>query len=161
MYAGLCAEPDVPDFIRLIPGGIRLRFGWLVAVQQEKTATTAELMKRLEAVVASGAEGLMLHRGSSFYKAGRSDDLIKLKQYDDAEAVVVAHLPGKGKYLGAMGSLQVMLPSGIQFKVGSGFTDAERHDPPAVGAKITYRYNGLTDQGLPRFARFIRLYQPL
>ncbi len=134
---------------------------WLVAVQQDKIASTAVLMEHLKAVVTSGAEGLMLHRGSSLYRGGRSDDLIKLKQYDDAEGVVVAHLPGKGKYLGAMGSLRVVLPSGIHFKVGSGFTDAERHDPPVIGAKITYRYNGLTDQGLPRFARFIRLYQPL
>ena len=138
-----------------------VQVSWLVVVQQEKIASKALLMERLNVIIASGAEGLMLHRGSSLYRGGRSDDLIKLKQYDDAEAVVVAHLPGKGKYLGAMGSLRVMLPSGIQFKVGSGFTDAERHDPPAIGAKITYRYNGLTDQGLPRFARFIRLYQPL
>ena len=138
-----------------------VKISWLVVVQQEKIASKALLMERLNVIIASGAEGLMLHRGSSLYRGGRSDDLIKLKQYNDAEAVVVAHLPGKGKYLGAMGSLRVMLPSGIQFKVGSGFTDAERHYPPAIGAKITYRYNGLTDQGLPRFARFIRLYQPL
>jgi len=40
----------------------------------------------------------MLHRAASLYQAGRSDDLLKLKPYQDAEARVIAHLPGKGRH---------------------------------------------------------------
>ena len=38
-----------------------------------------------------------------------------------------------------------------------GFTDAQRAMPPPVGSWLTYRYNGLTSTGLPRFARFLRV----
>ncbi|HEX7047399.1 MAG TPA: DNA ligase, partial [Gammaproteobacteria bacterium] len=41
--------------------------------------------------------------------------------------------------------------------IGSGFTDAERAEPPAIGSLVTYRYNGLTSNGVPRFARFLRV----
>lgn len=115
------------------------------------------LMRQLRSVSQQGAEGLMLRRADSPYRAGRSDDLIKLKLFDDAEAVVVAHLPGKGKYQGMTGALLVELPSGQRFKIGSGLSDADRANPPPVGNTITYRHNGSHPSGLPRFARYWRV----
>jgi len=56
-----------------------------------------------------------------------------------------------------MGSIDVVTPDGRQFAIGSGFTDAERADPPPIGSWVTYRYNGYTSTGLPRFARFMRM----
>lgn len=132
---------------------------WLQAVEQEKVASEALLFERLQQVVDDRGEGLMLHLGSSFYRGYRSDDLIKLKQYADAEAKVIAVIAGKGKYQGLMGALTVQMPSGLQFNLGSGFTDRERANPPEVGTQVTYRYNGFTDRGIPRFARFLRRYQ--
>ena len=44
-----------------------------------------------------------------------------------------------------------------RFKLGSGFSDAERLNPPPVGRWVTYRYRGLHDSGIPRFASFIRV----
>ncbi len=129
---------------------------YLKPVPQFRLSTHDELLQELERRVAAGAEGLMLHHGQSFYRSGRSSDLLKLKPLHDAEAKVLQHLPGKGKYQSMLGSLLVELPNGLQFRIGSGFTDAQRQNPPAVGAIITFQYSGLTRRGIPRFARFQR-----
>lgn len=126
-------------------------------VKQEKIATHDLLMQRLDEVVAAGGEGLMLHLGASTYKNYRSDDLLKLKKYSDAEAIVIRHFSGKGKYKGLLGSIQVETEKGKQFKIGSGFSDAERQNPPAIGSIITYKYFGFTRNGIPRFASFLRV----
>ena len=133
------------------------RVSWLQPVVQYRVANAAELDARLKQVVANGGEGLMLHHRNARYRVGRSDDLLKYKPYEDAEARVVAHTPGKGKYTGMLGALVVQQVDGRQFRLGSGFTDAQRSAPPPIGSLVTYRYNGLTSKGLPRFARFLRI----
>ena len=70
-----------------------IQHDWVQAVPQQRVATDAALQALLQRTVRSGGEGLMLHKGSSLYRSGRSDDLIKLKTHDDAEALVVGHLP--------------------------------------------------------------------
>lgn len=130
---------------------------WVQAVPQKRVASDAALQALLQRTVRAGGEGLMLHRGSSLYRSGRSDDLIKVKTHEDTEARVVAHLPGKGKHAGRMGALLVEMPSGQQFKLGAGFSDAQRIDPPPVGSWVTYRFRGTHDGGLPRFASFLRV----
>ena len=130
-------------------------------VEQSRTSGHAELMTRLRQVVAEGGEGLMLRLGSSRHSAARSQDLLKVKLHEDAEAVVIAHSPGKGKYRGMLGALLVEAPDGRRFKLGSGFSDAERRHPPAVGATVTYRHRGLTARGLPRFASFVRIREDI
>ena len=129
----------------------------LAMIPQQRLDTRTALDAELARVLAGGGEGLMLHRRTARYRAGRSEDLLKYKPHEDAEAEVVAHLPGKGKYEGMMGALQVRTPDGRSFRIGTGFTDAQRSAPPPVGTWLTYRYNGLTSTGLPRFARFMRL----
>ena len=131
---------------------------WVQAVPQRKVGSDAELQALLRQVVRGGGEGLMLHRGASLYRAGRSEDLLKLKEHDDAEARVVGHLPGKGKHTGRLGALLVEMPDGRRFALGTGLTDAERADPPPLGSWVTYRYRGLHEgSGLPRFASFMRV----
>ena len=130
---------------------------WVVAVPQERATTHAALQALLDKTVKMGGEGLMLHRGSSPYRGERNSDLLKVKPYEDAEARVVEHVPGKGKHSGRLGALVVETADGKRFKLGTGLTDAERESPPAVGSWVTYRYNGTTAKGLPRFARFMRV----
>ena len=125
-------------------------------VEQFRVADEFELMAVLDRIVASGGEGLMLRRGDSRYRQGRSDDLLKLKLHQDAEAVVVAHLPGRGKYIGMLGSLLVEMPDGRRFKLGTGFSDEMRGNPPPVGTTVTYKHYGKTRSGIPRFASFLR-----
>ena len=129
----------------------------IALVEQFRVAGEAELMAALDRVVADGGEGLMLRDGRSYHRAGRSDDLLKLKTYEDAEAVVVAHLPGKGKYSKVLGSLLVEMPDGRRFRLGAGFSDAVRRNPPPLGATVTYKYTGITVNGIPRFASFLRV----
>ena len=56
-------------------------------------------------------------------------------------------------------AIQVKTNEGIIFKIGSGFSDKERYTPPAIGSIITFKYNGKTRAGIPRFARFYRVRQ--
>ena len=135
----------------------RISQPWVQAVPQQRIANDAALQALLQSTVRAGGEGLMLHRGASLYRAGRSDDLIKVKTHDDAEARVVAHLPGKGKHAGRLGALLVEMPNGQRFKLGTGLSDAEREAPPAIGSWVTYRFRGTHDSGLPRFASFVRV----
>ena len=135
------------------------RVGWpqLEAVAQTRVKDRAELQARLRDVLKAGGEGLMLHRADAPYATGRSDALLKLKPLLDAEAVVVGHIPGKGRLAGLVGALEVETPEGRRFRIGSGLKDVERAHPPAIGTQVTYRYNGFTANGLPRFARFLRV----
>ncbi len=126
-------------------------------IQQYKVTDHTELQAKLDHVIKLDGEGLMLHRGDSLYRAGRSSDILKVKTYQDAEAIVIAHLPGKGKYKGMLGSILVEMPDGKRFKIGGGFKDSERKTPPKVGTQITYKYFGLTRKGIPKFASFLRI----
>lgn len=134
---------------------------WLAVVPQFRLAQRAALSERLAEVLAGGGEGLMLHRADAPYHTGRSDALLKLKPWQDAEATVVAHRPGQGRFAGLLGALEVVLDDGRRLRLGSGFSDEERRHPPPIGSRVTFRYRGLTRTGLPRFASFWRLREPL
>jgi DNA ligase-1 len=130
---------------------------WLQVLPQTRVSDRAGLQRKLAQVVNAGGEGLMLHRVDAPWQAGRTEALLKLKPHKDAEAVVVAHEAGKGKYEGMLGALIVAMPDGQRFRLGTGFSDAMRRVPPPVGAAVTYRYRDLTSKGLPRFASFLRV----
>lgn len=128
----------------------------IALIEQYKIDDETALMQALDQVIANGGEGLMLHLGSAPYRGIRSDDLLKLKRFSDAEAVVIGHIPGKGKFSGMIGAVLVKMPDGREFKIGSGFSDEQRRHPPAIGSTISYKYQGTTASGLPRFASFFR-----
>lgn len=124
--------------------------------EQLSFETRADLHRHFQSVVAAGAEGLVLHRADAPWEAGRSDHLLKWKPVQDAEAVVIAHLPGRGRFTGQVGALRVRDAEGRVFSVGSGLDDATRRAPPPVGSLITYQHRGWTSRGLPRFATYLR-----
>lgn len=130
---------------------------YLKAVTQFRVKDETELNLRLNKVVADGGEGLMLHRADALYTTGRSDVLLKLKLLYDAEATVVAYTAGRGKNKGKLGALVVETPEGVQFKLGTGFSDAQRANPPKIGSTITYTYKDITKNGKPKFASFLRV----
>ena len=122
---------------------------WVVAVPQARATTYAALQRQLAQTVKAGGEGLMLHRGASLYSGTRNGDLLKVKLHDDAEARVTGHVAGQGKHKGAVGALWVETIAsgngpvpGVRLKIGTGLSDAQRRNPPAVGSTITYRYGG-------------------
>ena len=115
------------------------------------------LIKKLNRLTQQGAEGLMMHLADAPYQTGRSDVLLKVKRYQDAEATVIAHIEGKGKYKGMLGALLLENKQGQRFKVGNGFSDKQRQNPPPIKSLITYKYYGLTKNSIPRFASFLRI----
>ncbi|WP_054702014.1 hypothetical protein [Desulfosarcina cetonica] len=70
---------------------------------------------------------------------------------------MIGHNPGKGRFAGMLGSLTLRLESGVVFNLGSGFTLDERRHPPLPGAVVTFKYQGFTQKGIPRFASFLRV----
>jgi DNA ligase 1 len=138
--------------------GIVSRTAWpqLHAAEQFKLANPAALKAKLKAITAVGGEGLMLHLASAPVTSGRSDVLLKLKPQQDAEATVVGYVPGKGKYTGQLGALEVQTAQGQRFKLGTGLSDEQRKNPPAIGSTVTYTYRDVTPNGIPRFAAFYR-----
>lgn len=130
---------------------------FVTVVAQERCQGVAQLLAQRDRVVREGGEGVMLRQPESAYEAGRSSTLLKVKPYDDAEATVIAHEPGKGKFAGKLGALRVRTEDGREFSIGTGLTDADRDSPPPLGTVITYRFQGLTAKGLPRFPSYFRV----
>ncbi|MCW8827836.1 MAG: DNA ligase [Gammaproteobacteria bacterium] len=129
-------------------------------VKQIRCRGEGHLQQFLDGIEARSGEGVMLRAAASPYQAGRSPHLRKVKRFDDSEAVVVGYNPGKGKYTGMVGSLQLELADGTRFAAGSGLSDAERQNPPPIGATITFKHHGWTRHGKPRFPVFWRVRAP-
>ncbi len=127
----------------------------LKLVEHYPISTEEALLKALEDISSQNGEGLMLRKIAEEYRPGRSDDLIKVKKHQDDEAIIVGYTDGKGKFQGMVGALILRMPNGKEFKIGSGLSLAVRENPPVLGAQVTYRYNGFTDSGIPKFARYI------
>jgi len=124
-------------------------------VSHEQCQGVPHLRQKLMLIEKVGGEGLMLRAPGSLYEVGRSHTLLKVKSFKDDEARVVGHEPGKGKHKGRLGALVVEMKNGTRFSVGTGFTDAERRDPPKVGELITFRYQELSTGGVPRFPVYV------
>ncbi len=111
--------------------------------------------EELSRVEALGGEGLMLRKPGSLYEAGRSMTLLKVKSFFDDEATVVGYQKGKGRHKGRVGALVVQLANGTKFEVGTGLSDADRSAPPPVGGVIKFKYQELTEGGVPRFPSYL------
>lgn len=132
---------------------------YAVAHPQTRCQGIAHLKNELQRVEALGGEGLMLRQPASLYVVGRSSTLLKVKTFHDAEARVIGHQPGAGRHKGRLGALLVQLPDRTEFSVGTGLSDAERESPPAVGSLVTFRYQELSDGGVPRFPSYVGIRQ--
>ena len=128
----------------------------IVIIKQTPVRDAAHAQAYLKQIEAAGGEGVMLRNPDLPYSGGRSSNLLKLKSAHDAECTVTRHYPGKGKYAGKLGAVGCKNQYG-EFRIGSGFKDADRTNPPAIGSTITYQYRGFTQKGTPRFATFLRV----
>jgi DNA ligase-1 len=144
---------DRLGFLKDALGGSAAKFARQHA--HERCKSIDSLRAELARIESLGGEGLMLRQPGSKYVAGRSASLLKVKTFHDAEAVVVGHQAGAGRHKGRMGALLVRLPDGTKFAVGTGFSDREREKPPAIGATVTFRYQELSDTGVPRFPSWV------
>ncbi len=142
-------------FLRSLLG--RSRKAQVRVLEHQRCKSIDHVREELQRVEALGGEGLMLREPGSHYEAGRSHTLLKVKSFLDAEARVVGHQAGAGKHKGRLGALLVEMPDGKQFAIGTGMSDAERANPPPIDSLVTYRYQELTDRGVPRFPSFLRV----
>lgn len=133
----------------------------------------------LDEVLKKGREGLIIRKDFEEYKGKRSNVSYKLKPNNDAECKVIGYTQGKGKYKGKIGAIvcegniaddnalniskeinkyTMNVEQKIVFRIGSGLSDKIRENPPKIGTIITYTYNGFTKNGIPKHARFHRIF---
>jgi DNA ligase-1 len=160
---------DVPQ----APGPFRQRIelvsAWFTAhpsahafvIAQQPVRDRDALRRELQRIERLGGEGLIVRDPEALYLGGRRPEILKVKSFQDGEAVVVGHLPGRGRNAGLLGALLVELPDGTRFKIGTGFSAAERGNPPPLGATITFKHHGHYRSGLPRFPVFLRIRRDL
>lgn len=115
------------------------------------------LQQFLKEVEAKGGEGVIVKNPHAEYHTGRSSHILKVKNHNDMEGTVIKVNPGKGRLKNMMGSLTVRLEGGLVFKLGSGFSDVERKNPPMAGTVVTFKYYGFTKKGKPKFASYLRI----
>ena len=127
-----------------------------VAHKHTKCKNKEHLDEEFKKVIDKKGEGLMLKNPKSKYEDRRSPELLKVKVFEDTEATVYGHEKGTGRCSQMLGALLVVGDNGVKFKVGSGFTDRDRRNPPKKGSRITYKFQGLTKSGKPRFPIFLR-----
>ncbi len=125
-------------------------------IPQIPIQSRTQMMAFFHQIVENGGEGIVVRNPTVSYQFGRSDQILKFKPLFDEECKVVAYHAGKGKFAGMLGAISCKNKRGT-FRIGSGFSDNERRNPPPIGAIITYQYRGLTNKGLPRFATFYRV----
>ena len=120
-----------------------------------------EVFEFLDKVIEKGGEGVVAREPNLIYENKRSSKILKIKKFKDAECEVVRLNEGTGKFKGLMGSLECKDKSGVVFKIGSGFKDSDRKNPPKIGQMITYKYQDLTKNNKPRFPVFLRIRDEL
>lgn len=131
---------------------------YIVLHKQEILKDTNDLDQRMKDIVKLNGEGLMLRDPRSKYENRRSHSMLKVKEFHDAEALVVGHVKGTGRICNLMGALEVKNFDGISFKIGTGFDDNERANPPKIGSIVTYRYFELSKDKVPRFPSYVRVH---
>ncbi|EAJ3814957.1 DNA ligase, partial [Campylobacter coli] len=108
-------------------------------------------------IVLNKGEGVVIRKDLAPYEKGRSKNAFKLKPYEDAECKVIGYTEGKGKFQGKIGALLCQMPNDRVIRIGSGLKDKDRENPPKIGSIVTYKFNGLTKNSLPRFPVFLRI----
>jgi len=137
----------------------------------------------LDKVLDQGGEGVVIRDPQASWFPKRNRGLLKYKPFDDSEATVIGFVAGKegkqGNVLGKIGALKVRWRD-VEFEIGSGLTMAERelfddrafdyaaaHPGEALPdwcdgkdlkrrQTITFKYRELSDDGVPKEARFWR-----
>ena len=131
------------------------RSPYLKIVYQTKCKGKGHLKSTVKRIERKGGEGVMLRKSKSMYVFKRSRTLLKVKSFKDMDAYVVGHeIATKGKHKRKVGAL-LCEADGVQFRCGSGLTDAQRAEPPPIGSLITVKYFQMTKNKKPRFPTYV------
>lgn len=121
----------------------------------EEIHSEEEFINKSLLLIEAGFEGSMYRSKSGLYKPNvRSADLLKYKIAEDAEFKIISVLEGKGKELGC--AIFECQSGDKTFTVRPIGTEEYRkqlwaNKDKLIGLPLTVKYNGLTDEGLPRF----------
>ena len=118
-----------------------------------------ELDKHYNEFLADGQEGGIVRYGSNIYEHKRSNNLIKLKNTDDAEFLITGISQGKGNWAGVAKIIHCRMDNGKDFDATFKGTMEEAlicltNKEKYIGNKYTIFYNGLTGLGTPNYAQF-------
>lgn len=117
--------------------------------------TSITLNDYYESMLRRKAEGVMIRNPNSMYEFRRSNNLLKIKPSITDEATVIGYQEGEGKYTNMLGALICQWGNKIIY-LGTGFDDSQRCRPPAKkGSIVTFKYQHLTDDNMPRFPVFL------
>lgn len=160
---------DVPQASGPFSQRIALASAWFAAhpsayafvIAQQPVQNRIALRRELTRIERLGGEGLIVRDPEAEYLAGRRPEILKVKSFEDGEAMVVGHLPGQGKNAGMLGALLVELPDGTRFKIGTGFSAEQRRNPPPLGTTITFKHHGRYRSDVPKFPVFLRIRRDL
>ena len=130
-------------------------FQHLVLVPTKSCSSESQMKEQHAAFVADGFEGIMLRSPTGAYKHSRSADLLKYKEFFDAEYEVVGFKEGEGQEKGCVlwtcktkeGKTFHCRPRGTREDRVELFQNGSEY----VGKKLTVRFQEETDDGLPRF----------
>lgn len=128
-----------------------------IKIAESIWATSKEGMKRHHIqFVKEGYEGTIIRNLDGIYRFGfRSDDLLKYKDFEDEEFTVVGFTEGTGKFIGTPIWACVtednkqfnVTPTGSLVDRKAMFSSAQDY----IGRKLTVRFIGKTDDGIPNF----------
>ncbi len=136
--------------------GQKFKAGPIKLVQTETVSNFEEVQSFQGRALAAGFEGTIIRAHDGVYEFGyRSPNLLKFKEFDDAEFEVVSYEEGVGKYEGCVTWI-CKLSSGQQFKAVPKGTLEEKKDwfdnaKRYLGQFLKVKYQGVSDDGVPRF----------
>lgn len=131
---------------------------------------TSEIIEWLNDQTEQGEEGVMINICDALYDFKRTNNLLKVKKFQDTEVKVIGFQEGTNKYTGTLGAL-VCEYKYSTVDVGSGFSDVLRDEIWAnkdawLGKTITVKYfeetyNSATGMPSLRFPVFIRVREDI
>ena len=123
-------------------------------IPQIKIQNKEHINKFLDEVLKNEGEGVILRNPFLDYEKGLSQNILKVKTFFDDEGEVISYNYNKNKLFK---SLNLKLKDGTIFKLGGGFSNENRKNPPKIGSFVTFKYYSLTKNNKPKFASFLRV----
>ena len=126
-------------------------------VSQIEAKSRAHLKEFLKEIEDKGGEGVVVRDPHTPYIDRRTSKALKVKSFQDRECEVLGYTKGRGKFSDVIGAIKCQLKDGTKFKIGTGLSNERRANPPAIGESITFKHQGFTKYGKPRFPVFLRI----
>lgn len=128
--------------------------GTLKRVETISVSNREEIDEYMALCIENGYEGCMIRNPQGTYQNKRSYNLLKVKEFDDAEFVIVGTEEGRGKMAGkAIFNCKTDKGDVFAVKMKGSLDSLSQYlnNPAVVGKKLTVRFQGWTNGNVPRF----------